>query len=310
MADVEPIAFFRKDFIPFEEASLSIACAPVLYGLSIYTVFPVFGDHKSQKLNMFRLKDHFTRLQNSAKIMAFDGFLNNWNYEKFLAIMRELLQRNHVKQDSLVLISVFGDDSLKGVRMYGLAHSLSVFVYSTPPLLPKSGARLMVSSWRRTPDNSIPSRAKINGSYANAALMKHEAEMSGFDDAIALDEQGHVTEAKVANIFLFRNGKLMTADNSTDLLEGITRDTILRMSENLGVEHEKRPIGQSELYLADEILLCGSSVQITTVIEIDHRPIASEKPGKITKQLMETYANLRQAKEPYLSWLTPVGMVK
>jgi branched-chain amino acid aminotransferase len=310
MADIETTAYFRNGFVPFEQANLSIASASVLYGLSTYTTIPVFWNQKTQELNMFRLKDHFERLQNSAKILAFDDFLAKWDNQKFLDVIRELLKKNHVKQDSLVRISVFVDESLKGTRMHGLTHSLSAFVYSTPPLLPKSGARLMVSSWRRTPDNSIPARAKINGSYVNAALMKHEAEMSGFDDAVALDEQGHVTEGTVANIFLVRHGKLMTADNSTDLLEGITRDTILHISENLGLEHEKRPIDRSELYLADEILLCGSSVQITPVIEVDHRPIASGKPGKVTKKLMETYANLRQAEEPYLSWLTPVDVLK
>ncbi len=310
MADIENIAYLRDNFIQFERANLSIASASMLYGLSIYTVFPLFWNHKQQKLYMFRLRDHFDRLQNSAKIMALDDFLKNWNYQKFMEVMQELVVRNHVKQDSLVRVSVFVDDSLKGTRMHSLKHSLSAFIYSTPPLLPKSGARLMVSSWRRTPDNCLPSRAKINGSYVNAALMKHEAVMSGFDDALALDEQGHVSEGTVANVFLVKDNKLITADSSTDLLEGITRDTVFKLCEHLGLEYDTRSIDRSELYIADEIFLCGSSVQITPVIEVDHRPIGTGKPGPITRQLMKTYAEFGQNQELFIDSLTVVDMLK
>lgn len=302
-----PVAYFRDDFVPFGEANLSIASAPVLYGLSIYTVFSVLWNDDAQKLYMFRLADHFKRLQNSAKIMAFDDFLQQWDYEKFLSTMRELLQQNQVKQDSLVRVSVFVDDSLKGTRMHGLKHSLSAFVYPAVPLLPKTGARLCVSSWRRTPDNAIPSRAKINGSYVNAALMKHEAVLSGFDDAIALDEQGHVTESTVANIFLVRDGRLITPSGSTDLLEGITRDTVFRLADELNLSYEQRTIDRSELYLADEIFLCGSSVQITPVIEVDHRRIGSGKPGQLTKKVSALYESCaHREKTAFEEWSTPV----
>ena len=307
MADVRPLAYFRDSFVPFEEANLSIASAPVLYGLSIYTVFPVLWDPKTKQLNMFRLENHYKRLVSSAKIMAFDDFVQNWTFEKFSKTMRELLIKNKVREDCLVRVSVFVDEVLKGTRMHGLKHSLSAFVYSTPPLLPKSGARVMVSNWRRTPDNSIPSRAKINGSYVNAALMKHEAVMAGFDDAIALDSQGHVTEATVANIFLVRSGHLLTPHGNTDILEGITRDTVMKLAKKLDLFLEERPIDRSELYLADEVFLSGSSVQITPVIEIDHRPIGNGKPGPMTRQLMKAYNELGQAKEEqFVAWLTPV----
>jgi branched-chain amino acid aminotransferase len=140
--------------------------------------------------------------------------------------------------------------------------------------------------------------------------MKHEAIMSGFDDALALDEYGHVTEGTVSNVFLVRDNKLMTADNSSDLLEGITRDTIFSLCERLELKYEKRAIDRSELYLADEIFLCGSSVQITPVTEIDHRPIGDGRVGKITKQLMVIYAGIIQNTKQYKDWLTPVGMLK
>lgn len=293
-------AYFRDNFVPFDEAQLSIASAPVLYGLSVYTVFPVFWNEEAGKAYMFRLEDHFKRLQNSAKLMAFNDFLEEWDFALFEKTMNELLVKNEVKADSLVRVSIFVDDILQGTRMHGLKHSLSAFVYEAFPMLPAAGAKLCVSSWRRTPDNAIPARAKINGGYVNAALMKHEAILNGFDDAISLDEQGHVAEATVANIFLVQKDTLLTPSNSTDLLEGITRDTVFKLAKDLGLPYIQRTIDRSELYSADEVFLCGSSMNITPVISIDHRPIGAGKVGAITKQLMDAYDQMgRHATHPH-----------
>jgi branched-chain amino acid aminotransferase len=157
----ESIVYFRNEYIDAQDAHLSIASSPMLYGLSTYTVFPVFWNKDTQKLFMFRLKDHFKRLQNSAKILAFDDFLSNWDYEKFEAVMQKLLEKNEITEDALVRVTIFVDAILGGTRMQGLPHSLAAFVYPVTPLLPTSGAKLCVSSWRRTPDNAIPARAKV-----------------------------------------------------------------------------------------------------------------------------------------------------
>jgi branched-chain amino acid aminotransferase len=310
MSDLQKsTAYFRNEFVPFEAAQLSIASAPVLYGLSTYTVIPVFWNKKTQTLALFRLKDHFLRLQNSCKILAFEDFGQSWDYQKFEATMRQLLIKNDVKEDSLVRVSVFVDDILKGTRMHGLKHSLSAFVYKMTPILPAEGASLMVSSWRRTPDNSVPARAKINGGYVNAALMKHEAVINGFDDAIALDERGHVTESTIANIFLVRDGQLISPGNSADLLEGITRDSVYKIAEALGIPYEQRTIDRSELYLADEILLCGSSMNITPVVSVDHRKIGLGTIGTITKRLTAAYEDSgHHNKDLFGDWLTPVAL--
>lgn len=300
-------AYFRDGFVPFNEANLSVASAPVLYGLSVYTVFPVFWNDKKRELYIFRLEDHFKRLQNSARILAFDDFLTGWTLEKFSEVMQQLLAKNKVQQDALVRVSVFVDDILKGTRMHGLPHSLSAFVYPAMPLLPKEGAKLCVSSWQRTPDNAVPARAKVNGSYVNAALMKNEAMLSGFDDAIALDGLGHVTESTVANLFMVRGGNLITPSNSTDLLEGITRDTVFKLADQLGIKYEKRTIDRSELYLAKEMFLCGSSMNITPVISIDHRNIGDGTTGPVTKQISKAYEQVgRRTSELFAEWTTPV----
>lgn len=303
----ESLAYFRDSYVPFSEAKVSIASAPVLYGLSVYTVFPVFWNDQQNKLYMFRLPDHFKRLQNSARILHFTDFTENWDYERFEKAMRELLVKNEVKQDSLVRVSVFVDDILKGTRMKGLKHDLSAFVYPAFQMLPAEGAHFCVSSWQRVADNAIPARAKINGSYVNSALMKHEAVLNGFDDAISLDSHGHVTESTVSNLFLVRDGMLITPSSSTDLLEGITRDSVFKMAEVLKVPVEQRPIDRSELYLADEMFVCGSSMNITPVISVDRRGIGDGKPGPISQKLAKVYQDVGLGKDKRFSdWSMPV----
>lgn len=304
----ETTVYFRDDFAPFSEAQLSIASAPFLYGLSVYTTFPVFWNEQQAKLYVFRLPDHFKRLQNSSRIMAFDDWLTNWDYQRFERMVKQLLKQNKIRQDSLVRVSVFVDDILKGTRIHGLKHNLSAFVYPAVAMAPKGGAHLCISSWRRTSDNAIPSRAKVNGSYVNASLMKHEAVLNGFDDAIALDEQGHVAESTVANLFLIRDGHLITPSHTTDMMEGITRDTVFRMAEHFGIKHEQRAVDRSELYIAEEMFLSGSSMNITPVLSVDRRPIGHGKPGKITRQLIKTYEDCgRQKTNLFEQWVTPVG---
>jgi branched-chain amino acid aminotransferase len=273
--------------VPFSEANLSIASSPVLYGLSIYTVFSASWNDESRKLYVFRLKDHYKRLVNSARIMDFDGFLTEWTYLKFEATMRKLLSGNQVREDVLVRVSVFIDELVAGTRIHGLKNSLSAYIYPIGEILPQDGVHLCVSSWTRNSDNAIPSRGKVNGGYVNAGLMKNEALLNGYDDAIAVDGQGHVTESTVANVFIVRDNKLITPNSAHDILEGITRDSILQIARDLGIPAEERTTDRSELYICDEAFLCGSSARITPILSIDKRPI---KKGPITEKLATAYA--------------------
>jgi branched-chain amino acid aminotransferase len=284
------LAYFRNDFVPFNEANVSIASSPVLYGLAIYTVFNVIWDEANQSLKIFRLKDHYDRLINSARIMDFGQFIEEWPYQKFEQTMIELLKQNSVKENVLVRVSVFIDELIAGTRLHGLKNSLCAYVYPMGEILPRGGVHLCVSSWLRTSDNSIPSRAKVNGSYVNASLMKNEALLNGYDDAIAIDEHGHVAESTVANFFMVRKGELITPGQATDILEGITRSTILTLAEELGINVTERSIDRSELYLADEAFLCGSSANLTPVLSIDKRPVGNGKIGSLTKKLSTTYS--------------------
>lgn len=297
-------AFLGDDFVPFSDARLSIASSPVLYGLSVYTVFSANWNEQQQKLYVFRLKEHYRRLVNSAKIMDFDGFAKEWSYERFEQTMLELLKRNNVRENALVRATVFIDEISAGTKIHGLKNSLSAYVYPLGEILPRSGVHLCVSSWVRNMDNSIPAKAKINGSYVNASLMKNEAIQNGYDDAIALDHNGHVAESTVANLFIVREGILATPDTSTDILEGITRDTLLEIARRSGLKVEERSIDRTELYKSDEAFICGSSALITPVLSIDKRPVGNSSIGPVTRQLRDTYLSVLQGdNDKYSDWL-------
>lgn len=293
--------------MPFEQANLSVASSPILYGLSIYTVFSANWNEQTQKLYIFRLQEHYDRLVNSAKIMDFDSFEAEWPYEKFKKTMIELLELNNIKESVLVRVTVFIDELIAGTKIHGLKNSLSAYVYPMGEILPRNGAHVCVSSWMRNPDNAIPSRAKVNGSYVNASLMKNEAILNGYDDAIAIDEHGHVAEGTVANLFIVRSGKLVTPGEATDILEGITRSTIMQIAKDLGITIQERNIDRSELYIAQEAFMCGSSAQVTPILSIDKREVGSGIFGGITKKLAKAYEAAQSGQAPqYNHWRTKV----
>jgi branched-chain amino acid aminotransferase len=296
-----------QEFLPFEKATLSIASSPVLYGLSIYTVFSANWNQAKQQLYIFRLEDHYRRLLNSAKIMDFHGFAEQWTFNKFRKQMIELLKLNKVQENVLVRVTVYIDEIAAGTRIHGLKNNLTAYVYPLGEILNRQGINVCVSSWQRTPDNSIPSRAKVNGSYVNSSLMKNEALLNGYDEAIALDQFGQVTEGTVANLFLVKDGRLITPESSSDILEGITRDSVKKLAEQLKINYEERAIDRSELYIVDEMFMCGSSAQITPILSVDKRPIDSGKIGHITQKLSQAYKSWQLGKDSTLAeFITPV----
>ena len=289
MSKIYPKVYFKNKIVDFSNANLSIANSAVLYGLSTYTVIPLFLSADKNHLNVFKIKEHYKRLRDSAKIIGFNDFLKNWDEKKFTNIVIKTIKSNSIKQDSLIRITLFADEILSGAKSYQVKNSLSIFIYQMEPLIKKRGANLIVSSWRRNPDLSLPARAKINGSYVNAALMKNEALALGYDDAIALDYSGHVSESTVSNIFIVKDNFLITPSDSSDLLEGITRKTVLEIAQKLGIKTIKASIDRTELYLASEVFLCGSSMSIFPVFKIDNVLINEAKIGQITKQISYEY---------------------
>lgn len=287
MAHIYPTAYFDGKLIPESEATVSIASSAVLYGLSVYTVFHI--THTDGGDFAFRIKDHYQRLVNSSKIIGIDTFAEEWSFEKFTKVMSDLIAENKPTEDVFARVSFHITEILPGTRSRGLPAVLSAFLYDAVPILPQSGARLKTSAWRRTPDYSIPSRAKVNGAYVNSVLAKQEAIDNGYDDCIFLDSLGHVAELSAANIFIVREGKLITPGASSDILEGINRRTIIELAHELNIPVEERPIDLTELYIADEAFVCGTSAFISPVITIDARDLAPLDKRPVTDTLAVAY---------------------
>lgn len=293
-------AYMDGKILPLSDANVSVASSAVLYGLSVYTVFPVCkGD---AGLFAFRLREHAKRLTNSARVIGIDAAIGE---EELLRASKEIIAANDVNEDVFVRVTLHVSELLPGVRTRGLETTLSIFVYEAAGILPKGGARLKTSVWRRIPDFAIPSRAKVNGAYVNSALAKQDALDSGYDDCIFLDVSGHVCELSAANIFLVRGGVLYTPSRASDILEGISRETVLELARDMGIEAVERTIDLTELYIADEVFACGTSAFLTPVVEIDKRKIGNGGAGPITTKLRDLYVDVQHSRAPeYEKFLT------
>jgi branched-chain amino acid aminotransferase len=308
MAHVYPSAWFGDGLTAVDDASLSITSSAVLYGLSVYTVFPVTGSGPGHAV-AFRLPDHYRRLVNSARIIGIDTFEPAWPERRFHEAVEQIVAANAAREDVFVRASVHVDAQLPGTRSRGMSTVLSMFVYRAEPILPLDGARLKTSVWRRIPDYAIPSRSKVNGAYVNSVLAKQDAIDSGYDDCIFLDSAGHVCELSAANIFIVRGGVLITPGTASDLLEGINRHTVLAVAADLEIPVHEREVDLTELYIADEVFACGTSTYIAPVIEVDARSVNGRTIGPVTAAIRERYtALLRGEDEAYEHFITRLGV--
>lgn len=283
------VVWLNDQLIDFDKATIHIASAAVLYGLSVYTVCPITVT--SQGLAVFRLKEHYQRLVESAQILGIGLPSQNWSYEAFVEVIRKLVNANQVESDVFVRATIHVSEHIPGTRSRGLATTLSMFIYPATSILPVDGARLKTTHWRRVPDISIPARAKVNGAYVNSVLGKQDALDSGYDDCIFLDANGHVCELSAANIFMVRGGALITPDTTSDILEGINRKSIIEYAHDLGIDVQERAIDLTELYIADEVFACGTSAYLTPVLQIDNRTIGSGTSGPITEKLSRLHSD-------------------
>lgn len=281
MATPYPITYFDDSFVGVEDAYVSVASSAVLYGLSVYTVFHVA--YRDGEYYAFRIDKHFERLQNSCKIIGIDTFSRDWTESAFVDVIAELVRRNDPQKDVFARVSFHVADVLPGAKSRGLAAILSAFLYDAQGILPSTGTRLKTSVWRRNPDYAIPSRAKVNGAYVNSVLARQDALDSGYDDCIFLDTNGHVAELSAANLFMVREGVLVTPGTSTDILEGINRRTLLELARDLHIPTQERAIDLTELYIAEAVFACGTSAFLAEVATIDGRQFATEKSDIVGK---------------------------
>jgi branched-chain amino acid aminotransferase len=229
--------------------------------------------------------------------------------EELVDITVELLRRNQFKTDTYIRPLMFASSEEIGVRLHNLKHTFSIYAIPFGNYVEiESGIRCMVSSWRRLPDQALPPRAKITGAYAQSALAKSEAVEGGFDEAIVLTIEGHVSEGSAENLFMYKDGVFVTPPATDDILEGVTRLLIMEMiRDELGKAVVERSIDRTELYTCDELLMCGTGAQISPVIEVDHRAVGNGKVGEFTQELQSMYfAAVRGESPKHKGWTIPI----
>ena len=300
-----PYAYFQKEFVPLAEAKIGIMTHAFNYGTGVFEGIRGNWNEKEQQLYLFRIKEHYDRIRRSCRIMRIEFPYSN---EELHSLTTKLVEMCGYREDVYVRPLAYKSSEVLGVRLHDLEDGFLVFVAPFGPYLDiEKGARCCTSSWRRVEDTSIPARAKITGIYANSALAKTEAHLNGFDEAIMLDERGHVSEGSGENIFIVEGDRLVTPPPSSNILVGITRDTVMALArQELGMETVERDIDRSELYVGEECFMTGTAAHVTPVVELDHRPIGDGKMGPVTKRLVQLYFDVITGRNPkYASWCTP-----
>jgi branched-chain amino acid aminotransferase len=301
-----PTAFFRGRFVPLEQANINIMTHAFNYGTAVFEGVRGNWNDDEGELFLFKVREHIQRIRQSAKIMRMSL---KYSDDEILETIHDLVKQNGYREDVYIRPMVYKSSEMVGVRMHNLEDDFLVYVTPFGAYLdPEAGARCMTSSWRRVDDTSIPARAKVNGLYVNNAMAKTEAQLNGFDEAIMLNHDGHVSEGSGENIVMIRRGVLVTPPASDNILEGITLETALEIAQReFGLRVERRSIDRSELYIADEIFMTGTAAHVTPVVELDRVPVGDGRPGVVSKQIQEFYFKAITGRLPqYREWLMPV----
>jgi branched-chain amino acid aminotransferase len=298
-----PYAYFRGEIVPIEQAKISVMTHALHYGTAVFEGIRGNWNADDGCHYLFRMREHYERLAQSCKVMMLD--LRD-SVDRLCDVTLEIVERSGFSEDVYIRPLVYTSSEQLGVRLHNLEHDTLIFVTPFPAYLPES-ARCHTSTWRRVDDTGIPPRAKVTGIYANSALAKTEANLNGFDEAIMLNADGHVSEGSGENIFMIRRGKLITPAASDNVLEGITAATVVQVArEELGLEIVERTIDRSELYVCDELFMTGTAAHLTPIVEVDRRPVGDGRPGPLTSKLSALFYDIIRGKnETYRHWCTP-----
>ncbi len=301
--NISKFVWFDGKFTTLERANVPITTHAIHYGTSIFEGIRAYWNSKN--LNIFRLDDHIKRFRQSGK---FYSIALNYSNEQISNAVIGLCKKNNMKRSCYVRPFYF-------VGQYGInlhvdekaPTHVAAFVFPFGDLFDKNGITAGISSWRKFSDASTPPLAKMGGNYLNSILATQECKRGGYDEAILLDLHANVSEAPGENIFMVKNSTLTTPPLKSSALEGITRDTVMRLVDDFGYQVKEKTITRGEIYLADEVFLTGTAAEITPVVSIDGKKIGTGKPGKITREMMSVYSDLVMAKnDKYSGWLTPV----
>src|SRR5512138_383752 len=302
LVDLSKHAFFEGKIVPQSEANINIATHAFLYGTSVFGGMRAYWNEEKRRLFVFRPYDHFRRLLHSARMMAMQ---TSYDEESLIQLTLDLLRTDNWQQDVYMRPTFYKADLGIGVRLHDLKDEFCMFVIAYVPYVKNdTNAHVTISSWRRIDDNVIPARGKVSGAYANSALIKTDANRSGFDEALVLDQNGHISEGSAMNIFMVRDGMLITPPVTDNILEGITRRSVIELAQKeLGLSVVERSIDRTEVYICEEMFMTGTAAQITAVTKIDHRPVGSGVMGPLTTKLRVMYEDvLRGRNKNYEHW--------
>ncbi|MCS7112051.1 MAG: branched-chain amino acid transaminase [Ignisphaera sp.] len=295
-------AWLDGSIVEWGSAKVHVFVHGLHYGTGVFE--GIRGYYDSGAIKIFRLEDHMKRLFRSAKMIHMEI---PYTVEQLIEATRELISVNGFRSDIYIRPIAF-----RGLGSFGLRArnpvNVAIIAIEFGKYLKPDGIRCMVSSWRKPSGDSFPVETKATANYLLYHLSSLEAAEHGFDEAILLDAEGYVSEGAGENIFIVREGRLITPPVYGSILEGITRDTVTRVArEMLGVEVIERRIRRAELYIADEIFLTGTAAEIVPVIEVDGRTIGTGKPGELTRKIQAIYHQIVVGKvEMFRSWVTEV----
>ncbi len=299
-------AFFRGEFVPLRDANINVMTHAFNYGTAVFEGIRAYWNADDEQLYALELLAHYRRIAASARLLLMEV---RQSPEELAELTLDLLRRDGLREDMYVRPIIYKSSETIGVRLHNLDADVTIFAVPFGQYIDtEGGIRAQVSSWRRTDDNAIPARGKITGAYVNGALAKSEAQLNGFDEAIVLTADGHVSEGSAENLFIVVRGALVTPPVTDNILEGITRRHLIDIArQRLGVEVLERSIDRTELYAAQEVFLCGTGAQLSPVVEVDRRTIGNGRPGPVTRELSSIYFDaVRGRLDEYRDWLTPV----
>ena len=299
-------AYFRGKIVPYSEAKISVMTHALNYGTAVFGGVRGYWNEAEEELFIFRPQDHFQRLLNSTRMMLMDLKLNR---KELMDLVVELVQREGYRQDVYIRPLMYFADEIIGVKLHDLQTEFTMFSVPFDKYVSNdTGAHVTFSSWRRVDDNMIPARAKVAGAYVNTAFIKTDAVRAGFDEALVLGQDGHISEGSAENIFMVRNGILITPPITDNILEGITRATVMELAEKeLGIPVLQRSIDRTEVYICDELFMTGTAAQVTSITKVDFRPVGDGKMGPITAKLRKLYDDAVRGKlTKYRHWNHPV----
>ncbi len=300
--DLSKHAFFEGKIVPLSDAKVNIATHAFLYGTAVFGGVRAYWNEEKQHLFVFRPYDHYRRLLHSARML---NMQSKYDEEGLIQLTLDVLRSDDWKEDVYIRPIFYKADMGIGVRLHDLRDEFCMFVTTIGKYLKNdTDAHVTISSWRRIDDNMIPARGKVSGAYVNSALVKSDAVLAGYDEALVLDGNGHVSEGSAMNIFLVRDGVVITPPVTDNILEGITRRSVMELARNeLDLTVVERSIDRTEVYIAQELFMTGTAAEVTAVTSVDHRSIGSGKMGPITTQLRQMFADILRARNPkYGAW--------